>query len=351
MRGRIGISLILSGLVAAQDAPSTADPADAAYRNALKLYEKRMWAAGRRAMRKFVKKFPESKHAKAAQARCGDNCYLGTEILWQSGPPERRIDIAVMGDGFTIGERSQRKHGKWAKEVIEVLWSEAALSSYRNYFNVYFVRLASLEEGVDPKGNPRSSGRKNRKGYSTALDAKAAGSQGQVLMSRKLVYQWLDVAARDFAGVGDDRYVIAFAQFGQLGMAGGGIANVGRPDKAITTHEFGHAFSRLLDEYAIHPGPPQKMLGKTIRAPNVPREQVEAESRPRAVGALPLAAGEASRAVRRWGDLQDGRVAPLAHMRHEQHRAPRVLPGLPRADAPRHLRACQPHRRGLAGAG
>ena len=29
---------------------------------------------------------------------------------------------------------------------------------------------------------------------------------------------------------------------GGLGMGGGGIANVGRPDKSVTTHEFGHAF-------------------------------------------------------------------------------------------------------------
>ena len=33
---------------------------------------------------------------------------------------------------------------------------------------------------------------------------------------------------------------------GNADNGGGGIANVGRPDKSVTTHEFGHAFSRLL---------------------------------------------------------------------------------------------------------
>ena len=51
-------------------------------------------------------------------------------------------------------------------------------------------------------------------------------------------------------------------------MGGGGIANVGRPDKSVTTHEFGHAFSRLLDEYANNPGAPRGAYGKWIRAAN-----------------------------------------------------------------------------------
>jgi len=33
----------------------------------------------------------------------------------------------------------------------------------------------------------------------------------------------------------------------QLGMAGAGVANVGRPDKSITVHEFGHSFGGLSD--------------------------------------------------------------------------------------------------------
>ncbi len=49
------------------------------------------------------------------------------------------------------------------------------------------------------------------------------------------------------------------------GMGGGGIANVGRPDKSVTVHEFGHAFVGLLDEYANNPSAPQS----PVKAPNV----------------------------------------------------------------------------------
>ena len=78
------------------------------------------------------------------------------------------------------------------------------------------------------------------------------------------MYKWLKVAARDVPGCRDDRLVIAFARFGKLGMGGGGIANVGRPDKSVTVHEFGHSFVGLLDEYSNNPGTPPKDL----RAPN-----------------------------------------------------------------------------------
>ena len=61
-------------------------------------------------------------------------------------------------------------------------------------------------------------------------------------------------------GCAADRQVIAFARFGILGMGGGGIANVGRPDRSITVHEFGHSFVGLLDEYQGNPNPPRRKI-------------------------------------------------------------------------------------------
>ena len=78
-------------------------------------------------------------------------------------------------------------------------------------------------------------------------------------------------------------------------MGGGGIANVGRPDKSVTVHEFGHSFVGLLDEYAVNPGKP---FGP-IKAPNASTTS-DPEKVP--VGALPeeeaSAASASSRAAR-----------------------------------------------------
>ncbi|MHC4940502.1 MAG: M64 family metallopeptidase [Planctomycetota bacterium] len=266
--------LLLASVCVAQDS-STEE-----YQKALRLLQKKKWRAGQKALRRFIEKYPESPHVSDAAIRSDDNCYFGTEVLWKSGPAERRIDVAVMGDGFPHDASAQKKQETWAKYCVDVLWNEKGFSQYRSYFNIYFVRLCSLEEGVDPQLTPeqrkkieernrtRSKSRQKKTDYSTALDAKSAGPQGQVMMSRRLAYKWLDIADKDTPGVGHDRYIIAFAQFGKLGMAGGGMANVGRPDKSVTTHEFGHAFSRLLDEYANNPGAPRGMWGRALRAAN-----------------------------------------------------------------------------------
>ncbi|MHC4957559.1 MAG: M64 family metallopeptidase [Planctomycetota bacterium] len=264
------------------------DPSTAEYEKCLALLRRRRFRSAQRAFRKFLKKYPDSPHAADAADRSDDNCYFGTEVLWKSGPPRKRIDVAVMGDGFTNETSLQKKQEKWAEECIKVLWHSPCFDSYKNYFNVYFVRLCSLEEGVDPQLTPeqlkkieeknrtRSKSRQKKTNFSTALDAKAAGPQGQVMMDRRLVYKWLGIANRDVPGVGDDRYVIAFAQFGRLGMGGGGIANVGRPDKSVTTHEFGHAFSRLLDEYANNPMAPRRKI-RAANAYSSPTEPKKTE--------------------------------------------------------------------------
>ena len=266
---------------AAVDPEPVADPAGTeAYEKALKRQRKGAWVGARNAFRSFIKKFPDHPLVPEAQERSGDNAYLGTELIHPGGPSQRRIDVAVMGDGFTISGTDQGLQEKWAKLCIKVLFNEDGFDEYQDYFNIWFVRLASFEEKVDPPLSPEDIEKRRKKNkergrppnykidYNTALDCKAAGPQGQVMADYGKVYKWLGIAHRDVPGCGDDRFVIAFARFGQLGMGGGGIANVGRPDKSITVHEFGHSFSRLLDEYTINPGSPEGTWGRTLRAAN-----------------------------------------------------------------------------------
>lgn len=245
---------------------AASDDSTAAYRKAVELQRGGKWAAAQKALRKVLDEHPASVHKREIEYRSDDNAFLGCDLLHESGPPERRIDVSVMGDGFTIDSPDQLLQEKWAKLCLTVLFSEDSFETYRDYFNYYFVRLASLEEGVDPNLSPEEKAkiiernkRKTRKkkiDFSTALDCKAAGPQGQVRADPSLVRKWLNFAAKEQAGCKDDGLVIAFARFGVLGMGGGGIANVGRPDKSVTVHEFGHAFVGLLDEYANNPMEP-----------------------------------------------------------------------------------------------
>lgn len=260
------------------DAPSEPGAKDAStplYLKGLELTRKGSFKEAQRTFAEVLQRFPESVHAADCRMRGGPNAYMGTVRIHESGPPGRRIDVAVMGDGFQVEAKDQKLEEEWARLCLTVLWSEASFEAYKDYFNYYYVRLVSKDEGVDKveteeerirreEKNKRRAKKKLPEEFDTALDCKAAGPQGQVLADRDLVYQWLEYANSEVPGCGDDALVIAFARFGQLGMGGGGVANVGRPDKSVTVHEFGHAFVGLLDEYANNPGPP----GYAVRAPN-----------------------------------------------------------------------------------
>ena len=260
------------------DAPSEPGAKDAStplYLKGLDLTRKGSFKEAQKTFAEVLQKFPQSVHAADCRMRGGPNAYMGTVKRHESGAPGRRIDVAVMGDGFQVEAKDQKLEEDWARLCLTVLWSEAAFEAYRDYFNYYYVRLVSKDEGVDrveteeerikrEEKNKRRAKKRLPEEFNTALDCKAAGPQGQVMADRDLVYQWLEYANTEVPGCGDDALVIAFARFGQLGMGGGGIANVGRPDKSITVHEFGHAFVGLLDEYANNPGPP----AYAIRAPN-----------------------------------------------------------------------------------
>ena len=129
--------------------------AENAFQEALKLQESGHWAKAQKAFRAFVKEHPDSPRRGSAEERSGDNAYLGCTKVWESGPPARRIDIAVMGDGFTLDDNDQKIQERWAHDVARRLWQEPLFSEYRRFFNIYFVRLASKEKGVDKKQNPR----------------------------------------------------------------------------------------------------------------------------------------------------------------------------------------------------
>ncbi len=255
--------------------PDAKDESTPDYLKALELQRKGTWKEAQQAFRAVEKKYPNSVHAQDCELRGGDNCYLGCEKLWESGPPARRIDVAVMGDGFQMDEKQQKQEEDWARLCVDVLWSEKAYDEYRNYFNFYYVRLCSKDQGVDEvlsdeqlKKRQEDAEKKHKKfkapkEFNTALDCKAAGPQRQVMADHDLVYTWLAYANRDVPGCGDDGLVIAFAKFGELGMAelGNGLANCGKPTNSVTVHEFGHAFVGLLDEYQGNPSPPPPIRG------------------------------------------------------------------------------------------
>ena len=115
----------------------------------------------RRLFREMLDKHPDSAHKATAEARSDDNAFLGCEIIHQSGPPERRIDVTVMGDGFTIDEPDQELQQDWAKLCLNVLWSEFVVRRVQGLLQL-LLRAAGLPRGgrrsePEPGGEDRRS--------------------------------------------------------------------------------------------------------------------------------------------------------------------------------------------------
>jgi len=224
----------------------------------LELQQKRKWLSARRKFWTLLDKYPDSPYASEADDRSGPNAFLGIRALGPTGPHERRIDVALMGDGYLI--KKQDRCDEHCQGQLDVLLREELYSVYRPYFNFWQFNLASEDKGVDEPLPPepddelseRLRKRRRKRGpkqYNTALDCKAAGPQGQVWANPRRVWHYLQYLENH------DSLAIVFAQMGQLGMGGMGIATTG--PRGVVVHEFGHAFVGLLDEYANNAGEPQ----------------------------------------------------------------------------------------------
>jgi hypothetical protein len=211
----------------------------------------------------FLKKYPGADEDLVSEAddRSGPNFLAGIELQHDAGPSARRLDVELMGDGYTL--EKFRYFKAEALSQMKEFWREPLFAEYEDYINVWRFDLVSKEEGVDDvspeeRGMPRPDDPRARKRYdkkmkrtkrySTALDCKAAGPARQVWANPDQVLRWRQYLE------GSDGYTIAFARKGELGMGGGGIATTGK--KVAVVHEFGHAFGGLLDEYTNNPSRP-----------------------------------------------------------------------------------------------
>src|SRR4051794_8177878 len=68
-----------------------------------------------------------------------------TTVL-NNGPSSNRIDLAVVGDGFTQAQLST--YSADVQTFIKGFFNEAPLSSYKSFFNVHQVNVVSNVSGV-----------------------------------------------------------------------------------------------------------------------------------------------------------------------------------------------------------
>ena len=159
--------------------------------------------------------------------------------IYGSGDPHTSLDIAFIAEGYTRGE--MEKFRADVKRMADFLFAEAPFDKYQDRINIWAVEALSQESGTDVPGEGVY--------VNTALSA----SYYTFDVDRYLTTQ--DIRrVNDFAAAAPHDQIIVLINSPRYG--GGGVYNyysAVTSDHQFTpqvlTHEFGHGFAGLADEY------------------------------------------------------------------------------------------------------
>ena len=201
---------------------------------------------------------PASVQASVPSSRSDEATVVPLQV---TGPPETRLNLVVLGDGYTTAELDDFRAD--VDKHLNVLWSIDPFRSYRNYFNVYLVEVASRESGIscDPDdGNVRRD---------TALHLQFASECPTDPNARGITFgaggsEALEKYVADIPGVtAQNRQTLTLANTETYGGIGGRNATTSGSNSLgplITPHELGHSLGNLQDEYPYYqrgvPGDP-----------------------------------------------------------------------------------------------
>ncbi|MDY7230235.1 IgA Peptidase M64 [Hyalangium rubrum] len=159
--------------------------------------------------------------------------------LLQSGPPAEKVDLLILGDGYTAQERP--KFEKDARRLVDILFTFSPFKERKADFNVWGLVPAAAESGISRP----STGIHRRSPVGATYDA--FGSERYVLTFDNRAFR--DTAA--FAPYDFVEILVNGNTYGGGGIFGlyGTVASDSLWSPYIFVHEFGHHFAGLADEY------------------------------------------------------------------------------------------------------
>jgi len=164
---------------------------------------------------------------------------LKVKAIMKNGPPSKKVDLLIIGDGYTPKE--MKKFHKDVSHFMDVLFSTAPFKENKDRFNVWIIEVPSQESGSD---EPRKGLFRN-----TILDC----SFNTFDLPRYLM-TYDNKTLRNIAANApyDQLYILVNTHR----YGGGGIFNLyavcvsdNKWSDYIFVHEFGHSFAGLADEY------------------------------------------------------------------------------------------------------
>lgn len=173
---------------------------------------------------------------------------IGVDTLIRSGAMSNRINLVFMGDGYTNSQMSQFLTD--ATTNSSYLLSQPPFSNYKNYFNVYAIKVASPQSGVTHPGTatdvaePQSPVMTVTNLFNTRFDNWGI-HRNIYSMNSAAVYSTMATVFPNY-----DQLVI-LGNSTEYGGAGGAFAvsSINAASPEIVAHEMGHSFAGLADEY------------------------------------------------------------------------------------------------------
>ena len=162
------------------------------------------------------------------------------KVLRSNGPDENRINVAILGDGYTREELA--KYSNDVERLLAGFFRDRPFADYPSYFNVRQVDVTSNESGVDHPSRDEYRDTALGAHYDCRDIARLICVDHSAV--RDVLDRSLAMTARDMVLVlvNDDEY----------GGSGGAfpVASTHALSAQLMLHEVGHSFGLLADEYS-----------------------------------------------------------------------------------------------------
>lgn len=170
-----------------------------------------------------------------------------TEPIHQSGTLESRINLVILSDGYTEGELDQFILD--ATSFSDALFTETPYKEYKNYFNIFAVKVPSAQSGASHPGTatdvtePQHPVSQVDNYFGSTFDAY---SIHRLLVSNSS--KVTTTLANNFP-LYDMALVLVNSPY--YGGSGGAFAvsSLHSDANEVAIHELGHSFGNLKDEY------------------------------------------------------------------------------------------------------
>jgi hypothetical protein len=167
----------------------------------------------------------------------------GLMALQKSGDPAMKVDLLLLGDGYTAAERS--KFERDARRMIDILFATSPFKERRDDFNVWGLVPAAAASGI------------SRPSAGSHL-ASPVGATYDAFGSERYILTFENRKLREVASFAPYEFIEILTNSRTYG--GGGIFNAFSTvavdnDQApyVFVHEFAHHFAALADEYYTSP--------------------------------------------------------------------------------------------------